>query len=1098
MARVFISHSSENNAEAIALRDWLIANGWDDLFLDLDPDRGIVPGERWQDALHAASQRCELVLFLLSPAWVASDWCRREFWIAKSQNKRLLGAVVDPVPEGDLPGEMTAEWQLVDLTAEPRTVTTKIRLPKTRKTATVSFSEDGLARLRAGLQAAGLDAKYFPWPPDDDPERPPYRGLRPLEAGDAGIFFGRDGAIVEALDRLRGLRETTRSHLVVILGASGSGKSSFLRAGLLPRLARDDRHFLSLPIVRPGYAAISGETGLIASVTAAFKARGIAKTRASVKAAIAGGGASVRPLLRELLQSVSGGGEADDAAKPATLILPVDQGEELYVTEGSRESEDFLTLLDDLLSGEGPALLVLVTIRSDAYERLQLDTRVQGLRQQTLSLPPMPRGAYADVITGPAMRLEGTHRPLKIEEQLTDALLTDIEDGGAKDALPLLAFTLERLFIEYGDDGDLKLSEYDELGRIKGSIEAAVERALLAADSDPAVPRDRKARLDLLRRGLIPWLAGIDPDTGEPRRRVARLAEIPQEARPLIDHLVEQRLLATDVARDSGEVTIEPAHEALLRQWGLLEGWLEEDFENLTTLEGVKRAARDWAANGERAAWLSHSGSRLAEAERIAERPEFKDFVSEAEQRYMARAREAEQARVRRERFLNRVSRVAAVVALIGGAIAAWQWWEAAQTSEELLLQTEIAEGQSEEARRQTEIAKAQSEEARRQADIAKAQTAEAKRQAEIATAQTAEAKRQAELAEKARSQAEAAQRAERAARDAEARSRQIAEDRAFDARMRAQAAEGRALLQTNALTGLKRIAATMDENLASGRPVVPAVYAAMFEGLMVGRLMGDPSDPLPWLNMASSLTASPDGERIVLATVGLIYILDREGRMVAPPIAAPSGRHSYANYVAWNEDGTMFAVASGGVRLETPRNAALRVYNREGELVRSVIENHEAPVLSVAFIEQGSVLLAGDQDGRLVRANLDTGETTVVASGQSRAIHGIAWTQYGLLMATGPERSVTGEPETPDEDLDVADLDQVLSTEPATAEPAQETDLHRALGVPADKRIERVADSRGVRIVVRRRVRATFPDCDLRRQRRRQSLAHVGLERRS
>ena len=166
---------------------------------------------------------------------------------------------------------------------------------------------------------------------------------------------------------------------------------------------------------------------------------------------------------------------------------------------------------------------------------------------------------------------------------------------------------LERLYGEYHSGGSLKLAHYEALGRVKGSIEAAVERALKAADADPAIPRDRAARLALLRRGLIPWLAGIDPDTGAPRRRVARLSEIPAEARPLIQHLVEQRLLATDVNKDTGEATIEPAHEALLRQWGLLEGWLTEDAGLLAVLEGVKRASRDWAANNRSRAWLAHA-----------------------------------------------------------------------------------------------------------------------------------------------------------------------------------------------------------------------------------------------------------------------------------------------------------------------------------------------------------------------------------------------------------------------------------------------------------------------------------------------------------
>jgi hypothetical protein len=130
----------------------------------------------------------------------------------------------------------------------------------------VTFSKEGLARLRRGLAKAGLDPRFFAWPPENFPNRPPYRGLKPLEAADAGIFFGRDGPIVEALDTLRGLREAASPRLLVILGASGAGKSSFLRAGLWPRLVRDDRNFLPLPVVRPERAAISGETGLLHAI----------------------------------------------------------------------------------------------------------------------------------------------------------------------------------------------------------------------------------------------------------------------------------------------------------------------------------------------------------------------------------------------------------------------------------------------------------------------------------------------------------------------------------------------------------------------------------------------------------------------------------------------------------------------------------------------------------------------------------------------------------------------------------------------------------------------------------------------------------------
>ena len=94
MSRIFLSHSSADNAHAIALRDWLVAEGWNDLFLDLDPDRGIAAGERWEQSLNAAASRCEAVLFLVSKAWLASRWCMNELNLARRLNKRLFGVLI--------------------------------------------------------------------------------------------------------------------------------------------------------------------------------------------------------------------------------------------------------------------------------------------------------------------------------------------------------------------------------------------------------------------------------------------------------------------------------------------------------------------------------------------------------------------------------------------------------------------------------------------------------------------------------------------------------------------------------------------------------------------------------------------------------------------------------------------------------------------------------------------------------------------------------------------------------------------------------------------------------------------------------------------
>jgi formylglycine-generating enzyme required for sulfatase activity len=662
-----------NNAEAVALRDWLANEGWkDEIFLDLDPLRGIAAGERWERALHEAASRCEAVLFLVSKAWLASDWCIKEFHLAHRLNKRLFGLLIEDLAVADLPAHLTGTWQIVQLVAGRDHVMLRAVLPVTHEEVHVTFSAEGLQRLKHGLEQAGLDPKHFTWPPASDPNRPPYRGLRPLEAEDVGIFFGRDAPVIEALDQLRGLRETTPPRLLVILGASGSGKSSFLRAGLLPRLARDDRHFLPLPIIRPERAAINGESGLLPALEDAFKSVGIVTTRAKLRDAIEGGASTLRPLLQVLADKATPSA-LDAGAKPTTpiLILSVDQGEELFLTEDQDEARAFLVLLHDLLIQDMPAIIAVFTIRSDNYERLQLVKELEGLRQQTFSLPPMPKGSYAEVIKGPAQRLGGTERPLEVQDTLVNTLLTDIEAGGAKDALPLLAFTLERLYVEHGGDGDLTVAEYRSLGGITGSLEAAVERALKAADADPAIPKDRAARLALLRRGLIPWLAGIDPDTGAPRRRVARLSEIPVEAQPLIQHLVEQRLLATDVSKDTGEKTIEPAHEALLRQWGLLQGWLAEDAGLLAVLEGVKRASRDWAANNRDAAWLTHAKDRLDAAEGLTARPDLAANLEPTDRQYIAACQKAEaltRSRIRRVQALVGVLVMVLAIGLAG-------WW---------------------------------------------------------------------------------------------------------------------------------------------------------------------------------------------------------------------------------------------------------------------------------------------------------------------------------------------------------------------------------------------------------------------------------------
>ena len=273
MSRIFLSHSSRDEADAVALKKWLTDKGWDDVFLDVDPQRGLVAGERWQDALKRAADRCEAVVFLVTPAWVVSKWCLAEFLLAKSLNKRIFGVITKPVGLEQLPLEMTSEWQVCHLVGEG--TQTLVRVQHRDRDIEVAFLTEGLARLGRGLTAAGLTADHYPWPPENEPDRIPYRGLRSLDIADAAVFFGRDAQIIRGLDALRGMRANRVERLFAILGGSGSGKSSFMRAGLWPRLARDDRHFHPLPIIRPETRVLTGDQGFAAALVEARQTLGL-------------------------------------------------------------------------------------------------------------------------------------------------------------------------------------------------------------------------------------------------------------------------------------------------------------------------------------------------------------------------------------------------------------------------------------------------------------------------------------------------------------------------------------------------------------------------------------------------------------------------------------------------------------------------------------------------------------------------------------------------------------------------------------------------------------------------------------------------------
>ena len=647
MSKIFISHASANNFEAIAIQEWLLNQGWDELFLDLDPKQGIAAGERWERTLHDAANRCDAILFCVTKEWLESEWCRKEYRLARRLNKQLFGLLMEELDISSLPDELTSTWQLVELASGTDHQIHRIIHPYSNEEKHIHFSKQGLIRLHTGLVKAGLDPKFFEWPPESDPGRPPYRGLRPLDVCDAGIFFGREAPTIELLSRLRGLKELPPPRFMVILGASGAGKSSFLRAGIMPRLARDERHFVPLPVLRPEKAAITGETGLTYVLLNAFADSKVKTNRAALRDMLLNTLDSethrdkLASLLHAYFEEKAQRTTLFDSSQKPVLVLGIDQAEELFMGEGEAESTILLELLKHLTQQDNTPILVLFTIRSDSYETLQAYKSFENVSQQTFSLSPMPTGAYQEVIEGPARRLTEHGNTLEIEPALTEKLLKDLDSGSGKDSLPLLAFTLERLHKDYGDDGDLTLEEYDLLGGINGAINAATEEVFQRAISDPRLPAERESLEALMRRAIVPWLAGIDPETQAPRRRIARMTEIPAEAHPLVELLIEQRLLSTDINAEK-EITVEPAHEALLRQWGLLKGWLKEDFAALMILESLQRATRDWLANDKSVDWLNHSAGRLEDAEALIAREDMSGFLSPSDATYVQTCRKLE------------------------------------------------------------------------------------------------------------------------------------------------------------------------------------------------------------------------------------------------------------------------------------------------------------------------------------------------------------------------------------------------------------------------------------------------------------------------
>ncbi|OBH95466.1 TIR domain-containing protein [Mycobacterium sp. E2733] len=639
MSRIFLSHSSKDNRQAVALKQWLVdqrpelAN---EIFLDIDAGSGLRVGARWKGQLFESNSRCEAVLCLVSAAWDGSHECRTEYRTAEGLGKQILVVRLEDTGDGDI----TSEWQRCDLFAEG--ALTEIPVPGG---GPVRFNTAALYALRKAIEGAGVGPQTFVWPPKEDPHRAPYRGWEPFEDIDAGVFFGRDAAIVRGLDELRAMRLSGLNSLFVVLGPSGSGKSSFLRAGLIPRLQREDRRFVVLGIVRPQRNALTGERGLAAAIHAGRQALGLdGAALGKIKQAcqhrevdlIAGWLAELRSTAAARLA------EAGQEGGAPSLVLPLDQAEELFSADAGEQGEQFLGLVAEVIervnTGGEAGLIVAATIRTDRYEAMQGHHALERIGTVLFNeLKPMPPTQFEKVITGPADRAGEGGQRLALAPDLVSQLIADATEGA--DTLPLLALTLARLYADYASTGELTLADYQQMGGMADVVNNEIEQVL------PRDPAQREAALELLRSVFVPWLATINPDNDQPMRRVAHQADLPEDSRPLIEALVEKRLLMRD-QRD-GQVVVEVALESLLRQWDTLAGWLRTERQHLKTADDIERNTTGWATHDHDPAWLL-TGTRLADAETLAGTPGFSERLTSTRD-YLAASRQAENQRLAHE-----------------------------------------------------------------------------------------------------------------------------------------------------------------------------------------------------------------------------------------------------------------------------------------------------------------------------------------------------------------------------------------------------------------------------------------------------------------
>jgi WD40 repeat protein/DNA-binding SARP family transcriptional activator len=409
----------------------------------------------------------------------------------------------------------------------------------------------------------------------------PYKGLRAFEEADAADFFGRETLTEHLVERLRETR------FLAVVGPSGSGKSSVVRAGLVPALRRG---------ALPG----SESWRIVEMFPGAYPLEELEATLLRVGDQPPAGlieqlEDGERGLLRALKRILP----ADDSE----LVLVIDQLEEVFtLVEGEERRTHFLTILERAVADPRSRLRVVTTLRADFYDRpLLYSGFAELLRDYIEAVVPLMPDEFERAISAPAQRVGATLEPGLLAEMIADVAH---EPG----ALPLLQYALTDLY-ERRDASVLTRASYHAIGGVSGA---------LAGRAEETYARLNDAAQDAARQ-LFLRLVTLGEGTEDTRRRVDRgelgAMELDQDAMAeAMDAFGTSRLLSFDRDPHTGTPTVEVAHEALLREWPRLRRWIDAARDDVRMHRRLVSAAAEWTHSGRDQSFLLR-GSHLGQFE---------------------------------------------------------------------------------------------------------------------------------------------------------------------------------------------------------------------------------------------------------------------------------------------------------------------------------------------------------------------------------------------------------------------------------------------------------------------------------------------------